>query len=224
LEPLIRARWPHSLITWNRLLAGQIKDGRLGWHVLFGAALGTVWLYLILSRNYLNMLSGEAPVVSDLDGVVGGLGLVSSVAWTLISSVSITAVSFFALCGLRAVLRRDWIAVTAAALLLTTLNYGAWMSQNLWFDFPLLLVVYLGMAATLLRLGMVPAIVAVFTVNTVTRAVPSHDFTAFYNTNAVLQIAICCAIAIYAYRISQSPGDHALSDASMLRQGRATAV
>jgi serine/threonine protein kinase len=30
LEPAVRARWPHSMITWNRLLAAQFADPRLG--------------------------------------------------------------------------------------------------------------------------------------------------------------------------------------------------
>ncbi|MEI9972356.1 MAG: serine/threonine-protein kinase [Ignavibacteriota bacterium] len=29
LEPAVRARWPHSLVTWNRLIAGRWKDAQV---------------------------------------------------------------------------------------------------------------------------------------------------------------------------------------------------
>ncbi len=45
LEPLVRARWPHSIVTWSRLLAGRWLDAQLGSHVLIGAAVGAaVWV------------------------------------------------------------------------------------------------------------------------------------------------------------------------------------
>ena len=38
LEPAVRSRWPHSLVTWNRVLAGRWMDAQVGAHVLIGAA------------------------------------------------------------------------------------------------------------------------------------------------------------------------------------------
>ena len=40
LEPLVRARWPHSIVTWNRLLAGRWLDAQVGSHILIGATVG----------------------------------------------------------------------------------------------------------------------------------------------------------------------------------------
>ena len=42
LEPSIRARWPHSIVTWNRLLAGRWSDAQVASHVLIGGATGCV--------------------------------------------------------------------------------------------------------------------------------------------------------------------------------------
>jgi hypothetical protein len=30
LEPAVRAHWPHSIVTWNRILAGRWKDAQVG--------------------------------------------------------------------------------------------------------------------------------------------------------------------------------------------------
>ena len=40
LEPAVRARWPHSIMTWNRVLAGRWLDAQVGSHILIGAAAG----------------------------------------------------------------------------------------------------------------------------------------------------------------------------------------
>ena len=41
LEPEVRSRWPHSIVTWNRLLAGKWLDAQVGSQILIGAALGS---------------------------------------------------------------------------------------------------------------------------------------------------------------------------------------
>ena len=40
LEPYVRRRWPQSMITWNRLLAGGFRDPLVGGHLLVGVAWG----------------------------------------------------------------------------------------------------------------------------------------------------------------------------------------
>src|SRR5438132_5708127 len=45
LEPEVRARWPHSIVTWNRVLAGRWLDAQVGSHILIGAAVGAgLWI------------------------------------------------------------------------------------------------------------------------------------------------------------------------------------
>ena len=39
-EPIVRRRWPQSLISWTRLLNGAMADPVVGGHVLVGLALG----------------------------------------------------------------------------------------------------------------------------------------------------------------------------------------
>src|SRR5262249_24114674 len=46
LEPYVRRRWPWRLISWNRLLAGRIRDPMVGRDTLIGALLG-VFLTLV---------------------------------------------------------------------------------------------------------------------------------------------------------------------------------
>ena len=45
IEPAVRARYPHSIVTWNRLLAGRWLDPQVARDVLIGAAVGcALWM------------------------------------------------------------------------------------------------------------------------------------------------------------------------------------
>src|ERR1017187_846469 len=57
LEPEVRARWPHAIVTWNRVLAGRWRDPQVASDILIGAAVGagmyTVFklLFVVFSRH-----------------------------------------------------------------------------------------------------------------------------------------------------------------------------
>jgi hypothetical protein len=53
LEPALRARWPHSIITWNRVLAGRWKDAQLASDILIGTAVGTLFMTLVAIHDSL---------------------------------------------------------------------------------------------------------------------------------------------------------------------------
>lgn len=40
LEPFVRRRWPQTLISWTRLLAGDVRDPLAAGHILLGTAFG----------------------------------------------------------------------------------------------------------------------------------------------------------------------------------------
>ena len=42
LEPYVRRVWPRTLISWTRLLSGQVRDPLVGRDVLIGMLVG-VW-------------------------------------------------------------------------------------------------------------------------------------------------------------------------------------
>ena len=50
-EPYIRRRWPKSLISWSRLVAGGFRDPLVGAHTLMGVALG-IGITLLSSAPY----------------------------------------------------------------------------------------------------------------------------------------------------------------------------
>ena len=53
IEPYCRRFWPHMLLGWSRLLAGHIRDARVGRDVLIGLGAGVLWLGIDLARRLL---------------------------------------------------------------------------------------------------------------------------------------------------------------------------
>jgi serine/threonine-protein kinase len=204
LEPAVRARWPHSPITWNRLLNGQLGDSRLGSHVLVGAALGMAILVVVSWSFYMNERRGAAPEASGFNVLLGIRALIGTHANTVAQALQAGLAAFFLLCGLRAVARRDWLAALAAALLLTLAEGNVRHSPNLVVDIPLFVALYFALTYSLLRMGLVTMVVALYCVNTASRIVAGPEYTSWYNYIAGVQVTAIGAVAIYGFWRSQT--------------------
>src|SRR5579862_2266360 len=66
LEPYVRRRWPQSLISWTRALAGSVRDPVLGGHVLIGTAVGVGMIILGFIQGIVMWQHGIAPPVNTL--------------------------------------------------------------------------------------------------------------------------------------------------------------
>src|SRR4030081_2070098 len=111
LEPYVRRRDPHTLISWSRLLAGQWRDPLVGRDLLIGAAYGVLLTVFEQSDNVLLPLFGKLPPMpgglqpSSLLGVRQAFGsLVVYILFFLLYSLLI----FFLLFLLRLILQKDW--------------------------------------------------------------------------------------------------------------------
>jgi serine/threonine-protein kinase len=119
LEPLIRRRWPDSLIGWTRLLSGRFADPLVGRVLLAGAMLG-VFAAICEELQELARRAFEAtPPIPPFpwDTTLSGPRAVAS------HLVNPAIAMFFALAAamlfflLRAVLRKEWLAAGVFVLL-----------------------------------------------------------------------------------------------------------
>ena len=172
IEPYVRRRWPKVLIGWSRLLAGRWRDPLVGRDALTGIVLGLgIWLFNSLSGAipaWVNM-SDSATSLYDPPffhtNLAAGLGWLASLpVLSLSNGVFIVGILFV----LRLILRRDWLAAVAFALLLTvpTLFAGG---ELLLVPFGFAVVLLLAMA--LVRWGLLAFAVCLL-VNSLEPAVP----------------------------------------------------
>ena len=203
LEPFVRRRWPATLVSWSRLLAGDFRNPLVGRDVLLGCLTGafstavgrlvwfvTVWLGYAppqLESGPTWQLLGVRPIVSNLSTAL----IYGPIYW-------LGALFFLVL--LRVLLRKDWAAAVAFVLigfLLAAVN-GSSVSDLLVGG---LLVG--GLAAFLLtRFGLLP-IVANFVAWRILEIFPlTTQVSTWYWDMSLAGILLIASIAFCAFYIS----------------------
>jgi predicted Ser/Thr protein kinase len=206
LEPLVRARWPHSIVTWSRLLAGRWLDAQVGSHILIGAAVGAVvWVAAEWVSDW------QAGGLVPLGGLASSLGTrqwLAAFANNMQGALFFGLLVFFAICGLRRMVKRDVLAAILAALLLL-LSSGRLFSSPDWKVF---LAIYIGMYSVLifvlLRLGLVATVAAIFFIDSSNLITLGTDWKAWYAPAGLASFALLLGIAIFAFW--RSLGSHEL--------------
>jgi hypothetical protein len=122
LEPYLRRLWPDALLGWSRLLAGHVRDPRVGREVLAGLACGVAAALVAVAKATLIPALGLPAPYPQYGFAEMMFGDPTSGLWgALLESVAAIGGALFAVFGiviLRLVLRSRWLAtgVTACAL------------------------------------------------------------------------------------------------------------
>jgi hypothetical protein len=199
LEPYVRRLWPEILISWSRLLAGRIRDPRIGSDILVGAAGGSLlsWvltLFFVLP-SWLGM-DPTAPNRADLRVLMGP----GQAAASLLDSLDLTfPLSFLLfLLLLRVLLRSQWAAIAAllaGGMALSLLFPGNWI-VGIAFVLSLLGVFLF----ILVRFGLV-AFMAMGLLSQDPTAMTA-SFSSWWAASAWIQVLVPLALLLYAFRIS----------------------
>ncbi len=200
LEPAVRARWPHSIVTWNRVLAGRWLDAQVGSDILLGAAAGaTLWalfkgLFILLNHH-------PEPVNWDvsLPALLSTRHWVGSLAGNLGDALRLGLLGFLTIFGLRRILRNDLLAAALAALLFTLQEGEVTTSQEGFIIGAVFVGVYAALIFLLLRFGLVATIVAVFFANGVDLMVLGGDWQAWYTASSLATFAAFFGFAAFAF-------------------------
>jgi serine/threonine protein kinase len=191
LEPYVRRRWPTSLITWSRLVTGKITDPLVGRDLLIGILLGLCYVLLF-------KVPSPTHVLSDLDLLLG----VRFAAGEFLSSINTAAIGAlgftFILTMLRALLRRDWLAVVVAVLMvaLPFLLSASLLAAVLGLIFGSLTV----LAFT--RFGLLTMAVSLVILYWLAAVAFTTNLSAWYASTQFLVMFIVIALAGYAFYTS----------------------
>jgi serine/threonine-protein kinase len=198
IEPIARRRWPHSMIAWNRLLAGGVRDPLVGHDVLIGLAFGTATTLVAKLHQFVLLGFGATPSGAVHPGSLMGVSGALALFLTLIpNSVLQVLVWFVLIFILRLALRRDWLAAAAFVLIYMVLNALAATTS------PGLSALFSGVETallifTMLRFGVVALMAASFVYVLLTLFPVTTDFSVWYagvSLFAVLSVAILAALA-----------------------------
>jgi hypothetical protein len=197
VEPWIRRRWPQALVSWTRLLAGQLRDPLVGRDILFGVAFGTIWLVIFQLENIPLARIGAPPGLASQAYLVGGRHALGQWLSQIPNSISGTLQFFFLLLGLKVVLRKDWIAATVFVGFFVGLR--ALQSSHLAVDLPAIFLIYAILVLIVFRFGLVPLAAAVFTVDMLANVPMTMDTSAWYMGTASLALLSVVALAGWGF-------------------------
>jgi serine/threonine-protein kinase len=199
LEPLIRRRWPDSLIAWTRVLSGRFTDPLVGRVLLAGALLGVFYAISFEAEQLTRRAFGATPPIPLFDWnqtlvgpriVAGELFIASAVSMFL--ALGFTLLFFL----LRAVLRKEWLAAGAVVLIaavpldgggLIALAFGLVQAAAYIFVFR--------------RFGLLALVFGNFFGHFLEFPLTT-DSSAWYAGTSLFLLSVLAALAIYGFRIA----------------------
>lgn len=198
LEPAVRSRWPHAIVTWNRVLSGRWKDAQVSSHILVGAALGMgMWMmFAVVNPEPKNQLDFGI----SLWPLLGARSWFAAYALNARDALVLGLLEFFAIFGLRVLLRKDWLAAIAASFLFTTVVQSDVFGDPHWLQkFAVYFVLYVVLFGVLLRVGLVTTISAMFFLNALNRVCLGSDFKAWWAPFGFATIFLLLTVASLAF-------------------------
>ncbi len=202
LEPYVRRRDPHTLISWARLLAGKWSDPLVGRDLLIGVAYGVGVSVVETSDNFLLPLFGKLPPEPgglEASALLGVRTAISLVLFYVLFFVVWALAIFFFLFLLRLLLKRDWIAAIVLVLIGAGTNPGGEYPIVI---FALLGIIWLSILLVLRRFGMLTLVVGLVVQNVLNVFPTTSHFSRWYASAGLTGIVVILGLAIYGFYTS----------------------
>jgi serine/threonine-protein kinase len=212
LEPFVRRRWPEALVSWNRLLAGRLRDPRIGRDILAAAAaLAVIVLVNIgqaLVKNWLGLESWSPTTGDSTDLLLGGRYVITYLGQQLMISTLIPVIALFVLLLFRIAFRKQWLAFAALVTISGLLEVPEFFVAGNFYliGFLVHLVVWLVIWAMIIvlftRFGLLSLCACFFLGSTGNATMPRIDLTAWHGTGMAFCMLVGLATVSWAFYIS----------------------
>ena len=196
VEPWVRRKWPQAIISWSRLLTGQVRDSLVGRDLLFGVAFGVFWVLVIQIRNIVLIRFGAVPELHNAEYLMGGRHALGAWLQEVPTSIIAALEFFFVVLGFKGLLKKDWLASIAFVLIFTGLHAT---TSHPAIDLPAFLVIYAIAALIMYRYGLVPLACALFTVDMLANVPLTADLSAWYISTSFLALLSVVAMAGWGF-------------------------
>jgi hypothetical protein len=204
LEPYVRRLWPNTVISWNRLLEGRLRDPLVGRDILVGSLLGVVAaLVFSLGRLLPGWIGLPPPVPWQIDNPFDLVSLRCAAAHILdyhVHALLNTMQVLLLLLFLRGVLRKQWLAAVVCCLVFS-------LQFALGSDYPWLgLVIGVGIVScvivALTRFGLIAATSGGLVLSALMGLVLTPNLSAWYAASSLLGLAALLGLAIFGFHAS----------------------
>lgn len=198
LEPPVRRRWPQTLVSWSRVLAGQIRNPLVGGHVLAGLGIGMLLAAIHFGVTLVSLTKGDGPNPIDLKTTLGMRYAIATLLVNAINSASFSMLYFFALFLAKMIFRKDWIAglvVLLVTSIAAILEPGA-TALNLISSLASIVAVVI----VLLRFGLLALVTMSMVTGTARRCYLAFEPGAWYGESGIVAIVALGILSLLAFR------------------------
>jgi len=192
LEPIVRRRWPDTLVSWTRLLRGRVLDPLVGRDILLGVLSGVA--LALLSHAYSAAAADRWP--ASTKQLAGGWYALADRVVDCGQGVLFGLMTLMLLTLLRQLLRRTWAAFAAVILVLVTMDIlGGQSATGAAFS-----VLGIGIGLGLLVWpGLLTAVVAWGVGNFLSDTLMTTHLGEWYAASAVSGILATLAVAVWGF-------------------------
>ncbi len=152
LEPYVRRRWPQTLISWSTVLIGRIRDPIVGRDILIGCAGGSAIAMINGFSEWWLRRAGGWPNLDMTLPLSGSRGYLAMVAVAVPHAIREALMFLLLIFLLRAVLRNQWAAGVAFALMFASVNLSD--GSHPWFNTAVAFAALFALAFVVLRWGL----------------------------------------------------------------------
>jgi hypothetical protein len=164
LEPYARRFWPDMLLGWSRLLAGRVRDSRVGRDALLGVAFGVLWFALDIGRRLLpEMLVYQASVPrlgADVGTLLSSAQTLSTWAAVVLRELQTAFGAVLLVVVLRLITRRASIAIAVGMMIIFSWWSTPALTPVLWIEVTYEIAAVVLFTFVMLRFGLLSAAVA----------------------------------------------------------------
>ena len=203
VEPSVRRRWPVIIISWNRLLAGDLRDPLVGRDILIGAVFG----FTAETLSYLQVLAPQGfgmaastPMSASLMGLSGAQYAPAILVAQAVTALIVPAGLLMLLLIFSIIFRRWWAAVGAVFLLMTVI--GVLTGEHPSVDWVFAAAGAALILFVLLRFGLLACVFTQFFAVAFDLFPVTTDFTVWYAGSSAFGLAAALALALYGFRTS----------------------
>ena len=203
LEPYVRRRWPATLVSWSRLLAGGFRDALVGRDVLVGClsgacstAIGRLMWFVPSWLGY----PPPRPFSGPQWQFLGARTMVADVALMLMFALMVWLAALFFLALLRALLRKEWAAAVAWVLFGTVFSAGD--SQSAPIAVVFFLILSCMFVFLMIRFGLLTLVANFVFWYVLTNFPLTTQSSAWYAGISLAGILLIAALALYGFYTS----------------------
>ncbi|HKY33037.1 MAG TPA: serine/threonine-protein kinase [Candidatus Polarisedimenticolia bacterium] len=200
LEPFVRRRWPDSIVSWSRLLAGRLRDSLVGRDVLIGAAIGTGLGMLDRVRGLITAALGFAPptpTLQPMESLLGGRHALGMIGIFVVAALVQGMILLFLIFLSRLGRRRTWPGLLVFFLIGATLQFLGTTDGPWGINLAVALLASALFTTVLARFGLLASVVCFFFA---VWSIPfSFDLDSFYAAGGLAASGVLVALALFGF-------------------------